>query len=248
MAAITTTNSSATGSSNGASYRGSGTVLKVSGGTFAADDNAVVSNSSRYNYLASSQNGGVIFLTGMSWADFPTSGLDNCPYSIAICDTPGQCFTQYVQVSQSNSAKGRLIQSEGNWSSLLGVSFQTPGTAVWTPSSVYATWSISNGYGTIRIQLSGTLTTTGASGNFQITGCPLVPNSADNIKPLLGAQNKSASPTWGTSCTQLSARMNLNGGINLEGSGPTATGGQLTTANFTSGASLTLEIEGTFKI
>ena len=74
---------------------GSGTVLQVSGSTFAADDSAVVSNSSRYNYLASSQNGGLIYVTGQSWADFPTSGLDNCPYSIAPCDVMANFFATY---------------------------------------------------------------------------------------------------------------------------------------------------------
>ena len=79
---------------------GSGTVLQVSGSTFAADDQAVVSNNSRYNYLASSQNGGLIYVTGQSWADFPTSGLDNCPYSIAPCDVMSNFFATYVRVDQ----------------------------------------------------------------------------------------------------------------------------------------------------
>lgn len=227
---------------------GPGTVLNVIGGGFKGDDNGNPSSQGRPDYITSSIQGGLINLSGMAWSDFPTSGVDKCPYNIAITDTPGSTSMQYVQVSQSGNT-GRLIQQEGNWSSAVVVGFVTPGSAVFTPVVAnYATWSLSNGYGTIRVQINGTLTTTGASGNFQITGCPLMPNSADGIKPLLMAQSKSTGLTWGTSCTQLNGRMNLGGGITLEGSGTGVAGGTLNVAQFTSGATQVIEVTGTFKV
>ncbi len=227
---------------------GAGTVLTVVGGGFKADDNGNPSSQGRPDYIASSQNSGLISISGTQWSDFPTNGVDKCPYNIAVCDTPSNCFTQYVQVSQSGNA-ARLIQQEGDWSSLVTVGFVTPGSAVFTPTTPnYATWSVSNGYGTIRVQINGTLTTTGASGNFQITGCPIAPNSGDGIKPLLVAQSKSTGLTWGTSCTQLNGRMNLGGGITLEGSGPGVAGGTLAVGQFTSGATQVIEVTGTFKV
>ena len=233
-------------SSNPSAYvisDGTGTVLQVSGSGFKGDDNASPSSLGRPNYIASSQNGGLIAVSGMQWADFPTGGVDQCPYNTAQCDVPANFFSQYVQVGQGTYT-GRLIQAEGTWTPT--ITFVTAGDLSVVYTAQIGRWSYQNGWMYLYAQLAFTPTYTTASGNFQIRGQPVSLNSDLSSIPLSAIIGSSGS-VIGSNGPNISARCNGNS-ITLEQTGFGKNKFTVNAPVFPTGVAQTVEIWGLIKV